>query len=75
MSLTFRDIHGVKDDDQFIMSGKNLKELLSITMGVRSGPDRIHFQWGGQLSRIVCDVQPIDLMKLLTEKGASNGNA
>jgi hypothetical protein len=74
MSITYFDILAVGDNEQFVITGKRLKELLRIAQEVRSGPDLLHFKWGGELTRIVCDVTPINIRALLEGKGTRNGN-
>lgn len=78
MSLSFRDIEQVGDDEQFLISGKELKSLLEVTQQVRCGPDRLHYNWGGQLSRIVCSAKRAPdyegLVKHIKER-TNNGNA
>jgi hypothetical protein len=67
MALTFREVENVKDDEQFVISGKELKELLAISRQVNAGPDRIHYQWATQLTRIVCSAERCPDIKALVD--------
>ena len=67
MSLTFQAISEVKDDELFIMTGKDLKALLEITKKLRCGPTRNDYFNGGALTRIVCNTVPCPDFKTLVE--------
>ena len=73
MSMTGGDIENAKDEDQFSITGKDLKELYNLARQIGSCNSRQDYIFGRQLTRAVCNANTLpDLSKILEELKKQN---